>query len=803
MSLWNNPPYYLTAYGLAVKHGFTGTEKQWLDSLKGEPGSDFVFERSFETYAEMIEYYSSSKPTGFVMVGSEDDYLAYYWDAVEQEWNSIRMQGRDGETGAAATVAVGTVTTLNPGSDATVENSGTEHAAVFDFGIPKGEAGVSMTGFQLVSGTHAAGTFDTYHVILSNGVRIPVIIYNGADGLGAGDMMKYIYDPRNRNTDVFQAIADAVAASVTSVNGETGDVTLNHVALADNLYSADNQEIYDGYAFRTSGGTVSIDNGEANLTAIYGNTEVEGRVPMSLRLLCSNQDLQLSINAETWRQSSLGGASGSYPFVYDTDHWEYSGSTVNLTDYGISLLGTPATGDTITVNYTVGTQGTLRVARPTAFKAIGLNQFDKANNILTDYSIDTDGKVVANPGTYVAYIHAVGGLNDGYTVYSSNNAVLRIGLCGTVPDSGTTGIEIVASSTGTSYVTPDEDCYICVVCTDIDTLCVHPTWSGYEDTTYESYQEDSVAIPTADADGTSLPTASYGMPSVGSVRDELSFDMKTYTQRIARLAYSAANLETVQAMGVDYDYDAANIFYVLDSPIVYSLANTVSGVYTVADFGTEEFLGTSVKLYAQNVYGANLRDKLRTDVVTISAQTLTDSEKGQVCTNIGAARSPLQFTDTVVGTDSTVSASVSGDITGASVAKEAFETQITTEGSYVFSYDGADWSLSGTTVDLTDYGITVEGTAANGDEITVVYTEYAPAFVSDLSYADYPYRAAVALTGVTADMIPEVVFGLAEATSGIFAPVAECYNGGVYLYANDVPEAAITIPTIICWRANA
>ena len=77
------------------------------------------------------------------------------------------------------------------------------------------------------------------------------------------------------------------------------------------------------------------------------------------------------------------------------------------------------------------------------------------------------------------------------------------------------------------------------------------------------------------------------------------------------------------------------------------------------------------------------------------------------------------------------------------------------------------------------------------------------AFVADTTYEDYPYRAAVALTNVIANMIPEVVFSLTDATSGIFAPVAEAYNGGVYLYANDVPEAAITIPTIICWRANA
>ena len=37
----NDPPYYVTAYSLAVKHGFKGTEEEWLETLvgpKGPPG---------------------------------------------------------------------------------------------------------------------------------------------------------------------------------------------------------------------------------------------------------------------------------------------------------------------------------------------------------------------------------------------------------------------------------------------------------------------------------------------------------------------------------------------------------------------------------------------------------------------------------------------------------------------------------------------------------------------------------------------------------------------------------------------
>lgn len=75
------------------------------------------------------------------------------------------------------------------------------------------------------------------------------------------------------------------------------------------------------------------------------------------------------------------------------------------------------------------------------------------------------------------------------------------------------------------------------------------------------------------------------------------------------------------------------------------------------------------------------------------------------------------------------------------------------------------------------------------------------AFVADSTYPDFPYRAAVALDGVLLTMTPEVVLGVTEAMSGNFAPVADTYTGGVHIYAASAPEAEITIPTIICWKA--
>jgi hypothetical protein len=58
-----------------------------------------------------------------------------------------------GPTGAAATITVGTVTTLGSTASATVTNSGTSAAAVFNFGIPQGVAG---SGNVTASSTFAA-----------------------------------------------------------------------------------------------------------------------------------------------------------------------------------------------------------------------------------------------------------------------------------------------------------------------------------------------------------------------------------------------------------------------------------------------------------------------------------------------------------------------------------------------------------------------------------------------------------------------------------------------------------------------
>lgn len=97
--------------------------------------------------------------------------------------------------------------------------------------------------------------------------------------------------------------------------------------------------------------------------------------------------------------------------------------------------------------------------------------------------------------------------------------------------------------------------------------------------------------------------------------------------------------------------------------------------------------------------------------------------------------------------------------------------------------------------------VTAEKIADGAVKLTFTDTTVAAAaFAPDTTYADFPFRASVSLAEVTGTMVPEVIFGATDAMSGTFAPVSETYNGGVYIYASEVPSAAITIPTILCWR---
>lgn len=179
----------------------------------------------------------------------------------------VGAPGAQGNAGTAATVAVGTVTSLAAGSTPTVTNSGTSSAATFNFGIPAGAAGVAGTdGKTILNGAGAppAGTGNPgdFYIDTTNDAiygpktgggwgtstsligpqgpagTAPTVIAFTVDGYGAPITLnpgktvftvtlpfKFTYNSLTVTTDVNGGGAGAATMTVTGSGGATGSYT--------------------------------------------------------------------------------------------------------------------------------------------------------------------------------------------------------------------------------------------------------------------------------------------------------------------------------------------------------------------------------------------------------------------------------------------------------------------------------------------------------------------------------------------------------------------------------------------------
>lgn len=167
------------------------------------------------------------------------------------------VPGGDGDDGAAATVAIGIVTTGLPGSDADVDNAGTSNAAVLNFVIPRGdpgEDGNDGAAATIEIGTVSTGAPGTDVEIENVGTDAAAVLNitiprgeAGADGLGSGDVIGdttaavdeiAVFNNVNGkriktgSKTIAQVVADAVAAVRDGVAG-TYDTLMKIGAVLD------------------------------------------------------------------------------------------------------------------------------------------------------------------------------------------------------------------------------------------------------------------------------------------------------------------------------------------------------------------------------------------------------------------------------------------------------------------------------------------------------------------------------------------------------------------------------------------
>lgn len=103
---------------------------------------------------------------------------------------TFQFSGLKGSTGPTPELEIGTVSTLEPGQEATASFTGTAENPELNLGIPRGVPGTSVSSIQRTGGTGAAGTTDTYTMYDSDNEPIGTFtVYNGANGTGVGDFL--------------------------------------------------------------------------------------------------------------------------------------------------------------------------------------------------------------------------------------------------------------------------------------------------------------------------------------------------------------------------------------------------------------------------------------------------------------------------------------------------------------------------------------------------------------------------------------------------------------------------------------
>lgn len=159
-----------SAYDIAVEVGYTGTVEQWLLTLVGDNGIT-------PTIGENKHWFIGTTDTGIIAEGVSpvvDITTDGYWqiNGVKSDKKAVPDNGK------AATISIGTVTTANFSDPATVENVGTENAAILNFNIPKGEGVAEMQAALEAKQNSADDTLQTTAKTIVGAINELLTTYN-------------------------------------------------------------------------------------------------------------------------------------------------------------------------------------------------------------------------------------------------------------------------------------------------------------------------------------------------------------------------------------------------------------------------------------------------------------------------------------------------------------------------------------------------------------------------------------------------------------------------------------------------
>ena len=399
-----------------------------------------------------------------------------------------------------------------------------------------------------------------------------------------------------------QTIEEALEAlsitCVKSVNGlfpdSLGNLTLQTVPLAVNLTTEDTKQESGTFLRRTTAGSASINDGKAWVNRILGNSVHTGFVEESLEMTVipveraaadteeegeggddpEPETITATIDRDTF--VAYVTQSGTIDLYYTTE-W-----SADPTLYGITVTGTPAAGDHIQVVYVKEVRGTITMATPSALVATGWNLFERSKGYARVVKYSSD------------YGYKVGGT---YTALTFKEALTDV------------GVAITPDENGLFNVTKDGYVVVTGGSTDTYILTTWSDWTGGPSGGYRGYTESRVSLAT-------IMTECFpnGLMKVGSAQDEIDRNAQTATSWVQRIAYSEEARAEAEASELAYDFDENYIYIEREDPVVTHIQ--LVGEYDINEHGLEFFDGTTIPVSCEILYGENLKDKLRRDVVT-------------------------------------------------------------------------------------------------------------------------------------------------------------------------------------------
>ena len=455
-----------------------------------------------------------------------------------------------------------------------------------------------------------------------------------------------------------QHVDSMEAGQVKTVYGvgpdASGDISPKSVPYAENLASDDMEQVDATFLQRSTGGTLNISGENAWILRLKGNRVHTGHTDESIVMTVTpaprSAPAAITASIDNATFEAYVETAGTYTLTYDED----DGWDANPASYGITIANDPVDGDSITVvwdgeNNPVMTVNAVPRETPDAITAsIDRDTFvsyvtQSGTTTLTYttewsadpavYGITVTGDPINGDVITVVYVKEIPGtitqanplalISTGWNLYDHSLGYAKVCKYSTSygfkAGGNYSALEFVEEIGGTATsITPDanglftipSDGYVVVSDGDATTTYILATWSNWISGPvggFKAYEESEVDLSTIMS--SYFP---YGLCKVGNIVDEIDLNAMIATSRIARTGI--ANLDAIKATGRAYEYDATYVWYERATPTVTSI--TLDPEYSCDDHGIEWFDGSDVGPYTEILYGQNLKDKLRRDVVT-------------------------------------------------------------------------------------------------------------------------------------------------------------------------------------------